>query len=136
MKVSQDKAQIFSCDIQYFARLIQFEKDENSSKDYVIEIKKSIELEQHSQIILKRIKAMSLPISFTYASLNYISFFCDRAGAVVLLLIDCLEEYEGQQVTIDKISILYPFGFYTEKAMVDRVENEIKQGKSKFSFVY
>ena len=87
-------------------------------------------------VVVKRVEALKLPIQFTKAAWIAFSIFPDRVGGVVLMLIDLLNEYEDKLVSFADIIEMYPYGFYTEKAMMDRIENHVKKGEFKYSFVY
>ena len=89
-----------------------------------------------SRIVQLRINVMKLPISFTSAALMSVNCLCDRPGAAVLLLIDALDKYEGQKVDMKMMADLYPIGFYTEEAFIERIDKEIKEGKGKWDYVY
>lgn len=88
-------------------------------------------------VVTKRIDAMKLPISFTLGALLMTSIMPDRAAGVVIMLIDLLSEYEGQVVTVKKVAQKYPFGFYSEDALIERID-ELKAdpAKEKFGYVY
>jgi len=68
----------------------------------------------NSRVVFRRIGAMNLPIAFTLDAYKLIDQLCDEPGRAVVLLIDCLQRYEGQVVDAKKISALYPEGFYRE----------------------
>jgi len=107
---------------------------ETDSQD-ISKITKEINDSYLIQILKKKIEVLELPIKFNDYALVSVLVFCDRPGAIVLLLIDCLQEYENEEITVVKLVELYPFGFYSEQAMIDRI-NEIKTGKSKWSEIY
>ena len=73
-------------------------------------------------VVLKRIEGMKLPISFSLGGLLMTAVLPDRVGGVVIMLIDLLSEYEGQVVTVRKIAERYPFGFYSEEALIERID--------------
>jgi len=133
MKVLQDKSQPLREDQQ---KILMSMVLSEMSKDDISEMMKEVNQIHLIQILKKRIEVLELPIKFNDYALGAILSFCDRPGAVVLLLIDCLQEYENEEVTVDKLVNLYPFGFYNEQAMIDRIDNEIKTGKSKWSEIY
>lgn len=88
-------------------------------------------------VVLKRVKAMSLPISFTFGALLTMAFMPDRVGGVVIMLIDLLTEYEGQVVTVEKVTQKYPYGFYSEHALIERIDGlKADPTKEKFGYVY
>jgi len=83
------------------------------------------------QILQTRIDTMKLPIRFTNRALIGTLCLTDRPGAIVILLIDCLEHFVGGNgetpeevakeflepdkfhiVTMDDLVSLYPMGFY------------------------
>jgi hypothetical protein len=87
-------------------------------------------------IIWKRITVMELPIKFTSLAKWATLLFIDRPGAAVLFLIDCLNKYEGQEVTVRMLCELYPYGFYDEESMIKIIDEEIKTHKMKWSQIY
>lgn len=88
-----------------------------------------------TQIILKRIEVLNLPIRFSKYALIALSAFVRSPGEAVVLLIDCLDKFEGQEVTMEKLVELYPWGFHNEKEFAKRVD-EHKERKHKWSEVY
>lgn len=115
----------------YITMLMAENNNDDNEEDF-----KYIKEEFFIQVLLKRIEVMKLPILFNVFALGSIYAFCDRVGSVILFLIDCLENFEGQIVTVNMLGTLYPVGFYTEESMIDKIDNYIKQGKSKWSKVY
>jgi len=89
-----------------------------------------------SMIVKKRINAMKLPITFTDLALVGVNVFADRAGLAVLLLIDCLNYFEGKTITVRDLTDLYPSGFYTEEEAQKIIDEEIKTKKMKWSNIY
>lgn len=89
-----------------------------------------------TQIIKKRIETANLPISFSDMAYLAIPVFCLVPGHVVLLLIDCLEEFEGKEVTVDKLCMLYPAGFYTQEEFEKIIDNRDEFSKRKWSYLY
>ena len=88
------------------------------------------------KIIKKRIDVLKLPIKFNNIALLSVTIFCAVPGHAVVLLIDCLNKYENETVTVGKLCELYPMGFYTDKEVQRYVEEEIKTKLKKFSYVY
>jgi hypothetical protein len=98
---------------------------------------KSLKLEKLpplSEIVRKRVEVMKLPIKFTPAAYLAVNAFCDRPGAAVVLLIDCLNKHEGDTIDVDKLVRIYPDGFYSEDAFIRRIDVEIP--KEKWNHVY
>lgn len=89
-----------------------------------------------SQIVRKRIEVMKLPIKFTGQALMAINALTGVPGGAVVVLIDALTRHEGETVTMDKLSELYPFGFYDEDAFADYVDNHLKPHRVKWAEVY
>jgi len=87
-------------------------------------------------VVAKRLEVLKLPIQFTKAAWSAFTIFPDRVGGVVLMLIDLLTEYENQLVGLADIIEMYPYGFYNEEALMDRIDNHVKKGEFKYSFVY
>lgn len=94
-------------------------------------------------IALKRVDALSLPISFSLGGLLAFGVFPDRAGASIAMLIDLLGEYRNKTVTLQDIMKVYPFGFYNEEALIRRIDEikadagkEASERKEEFSYVY
>lgn len=78
------------------------------------------------KILDKRIEVMNLPIKFSQAGKVAALCFADRAGAMVMLLIDCLNAYEGKEVTPQMLADLYPEGFYDEDTMMRYADGYLK----------
>jgi hypothetical protein len=89
------------------------------------------------QIIDKRIEAMNLPISFTGKAKILALILTDgNPGRMVTVLIDALIEHEGEEVDHEKLSLLYPMGFYSDTSFDIYVNDFLKEGKSKWSEIY
>jgi hypothetical protein len=88
-----------------------------------------------SEIVRRRVEVMKLPIKFTTAAYLAVNAFCDRPGAAVILLVDCLHKYEGQTVDVSKLVEVYPDGFYSEEAFIRRIDVEIPKDQ-KWGYVY
>jgi len=87
-------------------------------------------------IMDKRIKVLELPISFNpYAKIGLLALV-NGPGALVALLIDALNKFEGQVVTVQMLCDLYPFGFYDDPSFTDYVDNYLKARKVKWSEIY
>ena len=122
-KISEEKMKLL-------VKLILAEND-NINLISITEIKNETSL-YLSNIILKRIEVLKLPIKFTYNALASVNIFVDRAGSAVLLLIDCLNNFnENHTVTVKDLCKLYPFGFYDEENFVKRID-EIKEQKDQY----
>jgi len=90
-----------------------------------------------SEIVQKRIDALKLPIKFTYKAFLAVGIFADRPGSAVIFLIDALNKFEGQEVTVSKIcESLYPWGFYTEEKIGDYIDNKIRKKQVKWHEIY
>lgn len=89
-----------------------------------------------SQIIHARIIGMKLPIKFTDSALVAASALGINPGKAVVVLCDCLSAYEGGTVTIEKLTDLYPWGFYKDEVFRQIVDEWMKTGKHKWSHVY
>ena len=98
------------------------------------------------KVYQKRREVLKLPLKITNTALFALICLCDRVGHVPLFMIDCMEFQRSRspddiekapEITLaDVMSQMYPWGFYTEIAMIDRIDNEIKQGKGEFDFIY
>lgn len=88
------------------------------------------------KILNKRIEVMKLPISFGPAGKLAALAHVDRAGAMVVLLIDCLNAFEGKEVTPGMLIDLYGGSFYTEASFIDYIDNFMKPKKVKWAEVY
>ena len=95
-------------------------------------------------ILLKRVFSMELPIRFRLDAIFGLNCFVDRAGYVVMLLIDCLQNFGKidvkdpklfNVVTIDDLTKLYPYGWYSED-IIKFIEERIKTRKELWSFIY
>jgi hypothetical protein len=95
-------------------------------------------------VILKRIEAFNLPIKFSAPAKMAILGLVDRVGSAVILLIDCLNAYEGQTVNTGMLANLYPMGFYDEDTrdryvdeyLKPRDRPDLKHPRVKWSEVY
>jgi hypothetical protein len=88
------------------------------------------------QILKKRIVALDLPIEFTLPAAIAAISLASNPGKIVTLLIDCLTAYEGETITINKLTEMYPFGFYNEETFIDYIDNYLKPRKVAWSEVY
>ena len=88
------------------------------------------------RIIQKRIDVLGLPIKFTNIALLSVGCFCEVAGGAVVLLIDCLNKFPNETITVGKLCEVYPDGFYTESELERYVETDIKTRKINFSDLY
>ena len=90
-----------------------------------------------SKVVAKRIEALSLPISFnTFGYLTIEVFARGNPGRAVTILIDCLTEYEGEEIGTNELSKLYPWGFYTEEALIEKIDYEFKPHEVLWSEIY
>lgn len=89
-----------------------------------------------SQIIHARVEGMKLPIRFTTAALVAASALGTNPGKAVVVLCDCLSAYEGDAVTFEKLTALYPWGFYKDEVFREIVDEWMKTGKHKWAHVY
>ena len=89
-------------------------------------------------VVLKRIKAFDLPIGFTIPGLVALECLAGgNAGSLIVILIDCLNKYEGRMdVSLKDLSDIYPFGFYNDEVFTDYVDNYLKPRKLKWSQIY
>ncbi len=96
------------------------------------------ELENHFliQILNKRIEALKLPIKFSCSAKLAALALADRPGAMVALLIDCLNAHEGETITSGHLAELYPAGFYDEDSMCKYIDEYIKPRKIKWAEIY
>lgn len=76
----------------------------------------------NARVVFRRICSMDLPIAFTLDAYKLIDQLCDEPGRAVVLLIDCLQRYEGRTVGAEMIAALYPEGFYRENGFRVKVE--------------
>ena len=89
-----------------------------------------------AQIVKSRIDGMKLPVKYTNLGLVAINCFAHNPGQAVALLIDFLTRYENETITVDKLCKLYPFGFYTDEAFTDYVDNRLKTKSVKWAEIY
>jgi hypothetical protein len=113
---------------------------DGAAKEYVMAVmlesqgEKALTMEQLREenvfaveVIMKRIEAYGLPISFTPEGLIGAYALSENIpGRVVVLLIDCLTKFEGQTVTASMLADLYPFGFYSEETFTRYVDKYLK----------
>ena len=88
------------------------------------------------EILLKRIEALKLPIKFSPLAMCAMEALVDNPGKVVVTLIDCLVKYPNEVVDVSKLTEVYPWGFYSDKAFDDYVDNYLKPKKSMWSSLY
>jgi hypothetical protein len=88
------------------------------------------------QVLNKRIEVLKLPITFTPPAKMAILAFVDRAGYLVALLIDCLNAYEGKEITPEMLADLYPVGFYDEATLDRYIDNYLKTRRVKWAEIY
>lgn len=88
------------------------------------------------KILMKRVEAMKLPIKFTPAALIAIGTLVNNVGDVVALLIDCLNKFQGQTIDVEKLSKLYPTGFYDEESFTTYVDDYLKPRKTSWAKIY
>ncbi len=103
-----------------------------------IDLKKDsgIEVPFLTKILLQRIEAFELPISFTPVAALGIGALVKNPGQTVALLVDALNKYEGESVDMEKLSELYPFGFYTQDSFEQYVDQYLKPRKVKWAEIY
>lgn len=89
-----------------------------------------------AQILKKRIDVMKLPVKYTNLGLIAANCFAHNPGQAVALLVDFLTKFEGETITVNKLCELYPFGFYTEEAFTDYVDNRLKTRSVKWAEIY
>lgn len=96
----------------------------------------NVEIQFLIQVLNKRIEVMKLPISFDGPAKTAVLALVDRAGAVVVLLIDCLNAFEGKTVTVNMLMDLYPLGFYDEPTLMRYIDDYMKPRRVKWAEVY
>lgn len=136
--LSMDKAQPLNKDDSIL--LVQLTISESQNSGLAQKVLDSIKDEFLYNVYKKRVEVMKLPLKMTPETLLFLLSVSDRPGHVTCFIIDCLElqrDLKKETLTLtDIVDNLYPWGFYTEEGFIDRIDNEIKQGKSEFSFVY
>lgn len=88
------------------------------------------------QILNKRLEVMKLPIHFTDPAKLASMAMADTPGAIVTILIDCLNAFEGKTVTTEDIANLYPVGFYTPESLEKYIDGYLKTRKVKWAELY
>lgn len=88
------------------------------------------------QVLKKRLEVFKLPIEFSDDTILAMLAFVDRPGTMMVLLIDCLNAYEGKKVTVAMLVDLYPTGFYDEATFGRYIDDFLKTRKVKWSEVY
>lgn len=89
-----------------------------------------------TEIVKKRIEGLKLPIKFTDYALLAVNAFAKNPGEAVIVLIDALEKYEGEEVTTAKLCQLYPAGFYTRDSVESYIDDVLKPKLTKWSKIY
>lgn len=92
--------------------------------------------DMRSQIIDKRIEVLKLPIKFTTSAKLAVLALTDNPGKVVALLVDCLNNFEGQEITSREIAELYPVGFYDDATFERYIDEYLKPRKVKWAEIY
>ena len=116
-----------------FCSLVMFDQRNRQTVKDINELK----ADHSCELILKRIEAFKLPISFTPNALFALSLLAEGVpGMLVIGLIDSLTKFEGQEVSFNDIVKLYPFGMYNADVGRDYIDNYLKPRAVKWSFVY
>lgn len=90
-----------------------------------------------SKVIQTRINALNLPIKFSKTALfAAYSLHEGNVGKAVTILIDCLCKYKDDEITVAKLTEVYPWGFYTDATFQDYVDNYLKLKKTLWSEIY
>lgn len=119
------------------AMFAEFGARKNGKFDQIPVLDKvAADLPPELNIVLKRIEVLELPIKFTQTALIATLALARNPGKLVVLLIECLTMYEGKTIDVEKLSHLYPAGFYKEEALADIIDNYMKTRKCKWSWVY
>lgn len=134
MKINKEQSKSLSSEqAEEYLFLLNFENTELN----LLEFKECLLQNFFITAVQKRIEVFKLPIKFNDYALACIPIFCDRIGAAIVFLIDCLEEFENEEVTANKIAEIYPWGFYNEEFFKERVNSlKYKEGKSKWEKIY
>ena len=116
-------------------KLVFIESNPEDEKRFNDNVEKSSfdELPFLSKIVQRRIEVLKLPIKFSPLALIAICCFARVAGEAVVLLIDVLNKYENEIVTVSKLVDLYPAGFYDQPTFESILDN--LKGK-KWSEIY
>lgn len=89
-----------------------------------------------SLIIRKRMEVLELPIQFDIFALTAVVIFADgNPGRAMMVLIDALNKYEGQTVSIEDLCQLYPDGIYDEESFGKKLA-KIRAREEKWSEIY
>lgn len=91
------------------------------------------------KVIDSRIQHFKLPISFTHSGKLAVLALVDRPGSAMLLLLDCLNAYEGKEVNAGLLADLYPVGFYDEDTIgryIDAYAKPKNPTKMKWAEIY
>lgn len=99
-------------------------------------LEKDLDQQFFIKVLNARIEGMKLPIKFTPEGKLAILALSEVVGAAVVILIDCLNAFEGKEVTAGMLADLYPVGFYDEKTFHRYVEDYLKPRKCKWADVY
>jgi hypothetical protein len=124
--------------------LVDLEKRQPEKLNVILE---GIKDEFLYKVYAKRMEVLKLPLKLSNSALFFLLCLCDRVGHVPVFMIDCLELMKdlsngfpldtAPYLSLDDVvTKLYPWGFYKGIAFIDRVDNEIKQGKGEFDYIY
>ena len=121
---------------QIFAQAIFAEADPNANFPPIDEVPEK-DLSFLMGVAIKRIKAIGLPINFTFPALIAAEALTEgNVGKMVTILVDCLTEYQDKVVTVEMLSHLYPMGFYDDRTFEDYIDNHLKPRKVKWAEIY
>jgi hypothetical protein len=108
--------------------------EQTKSEDRIAE--EDVSQPQLIRILEKRLSVFKLPIVFTPSAKMAALALAPIAGAMVVLLIDCLNAFEGKTVTATMLAELYPIGFYDDATLHRYVEDFMKPRRVKWADVY
>lgn len=95
------------------------------------------------KVAIRRLEVFGLPWTFSVGAFLCLGLFPGTIGGTMVMLIDLLGEYGDNQVTVEDVVKVYPWGFYSEEALSKRID-EIKTDEAKpesdrtikYSYVY
>jgi len=121
----------------------QFKKDQAKFSAEALGQARAAALKEDTlmQILEKRVEAFNLPIKFTLPALLAATCLATNPGRIIALAVDCCTRFDPgdgtiHEVTVENLTDLYPFGFYSEEAFGKYVDEYLKPKKIKWSKIY
>lgn len=112
--------------------LLQCYEAEQRTEQMPEKLRKDLDTELLTQTLQYLIQSHKFPIEFSDWALLSIFAYCTTTAHVFILLMDCLDVYQNEIITVKKLRDLYSQGFYSIEAFKYELEN-IQKRKWYFS---